>query len=221
MSGLVPYANSVRHGFYALGGHFLPLSMRWARAVGFLCATWLMTTHVAPALAAQELTVDLDASKTKIAFVLSDVLHTVNGTFRLKEGRVTFDASTGTMSGEVVVDAASGNSGSRARDKRMTRDILEAQRYPEIRFTPSKLIGSISEANTSSAQVTGSFSIHGQAHEITIPVQVQMSQDEVMATGKFIIPYVHWGMKNPSNFLLKVNDKVEIEITAAAHIDHR
>jgi polyisoprenoid-binding protein YceI len=41
------------------------------------------------------------------------------------------------MSGEIVVDAASGESASAARDKRMTRDILQAERFPEIRFSPS------------------------------------------------------------------------------------
>jgi hypothetical protein len=39
------------------------------------------------------------------------------------------------------------------------------------------------------------------------------------ATGKFIVPYVQWGMKDPSNFLLKVSDKVELDLTAFGHIN--
>ena len=45
-----------------------------------------------------------------------------------------------------------------------------------------------------------------------------MSQQEITASGKFIVPYVQWGMKNPSTFLLKVNDKVEIDLTAVGRV---
>jgi polyisoprenoid-binding protein YceI len=172
----------------------------------------------APALAAEEVSVELDPSKTEVAFVLSDVLHTVHGTFRLKEGRVSFNPDSNAMKGEIVVDAASGSSGSNVRDKRMTRDILEAHRFREIRFNPTASTGSISLSGLSDVQVTGSFVIHGQAHNVTIPMHVQMSQDQLTATGKFVVPYVEWGMKNPSNFLLKVNDKVEIDLSAVGRI---
>lgn len=174
----------------------------------------LIALSVTPMLQARELAVDLDAAKTKIVFVLSDVLHTVHGTFQLRYAHISFDPASGAIAGSITVDAASGSSGSAARDKRMTRDILQAQRYPEIRFTPSKLAGSISTSGTSNLQITGSFLIHGQVHEITIPMQIQMSRQEFTAAGKFIVPYVEWGMKNPSNFLLKVSDKVEIDILA-------
>lgn len=178
---------------------------------------WLTLLALASLLEAQQMRVELNPAKTTIAFTLSDVLHTVRGSFRVKQGQIVFDAAAHSISGEVVVDAASGNSGSRTRDRRMTRDILEAQRFPEIRFAPMKLTGSVSTPGASSAEITGSFLIHGQAHQITIPMQIQMNQDEITATGKFTVPYVEWGMKNPSNFLLKVNDKVEIEVTAVGH----
>ena len=172
----------------------------------------------APALWAEGVSVELDPGKTEVAFVLSDVLHTVHGTFRLKEGHVSLNPETNAMKGEIVVDAASGTSGSNARDKRMARDILEAQRFPEIRFSPSASVGSIAPSGVSDLQITGLFLIHGHAHNITIPMHVQISQDQVTATGKFFVPYVEWGMKNPSNFLLKVNDKVEIDLNAVGHI---
>ena len=34
----------------------------------------------------------------------------------------------------------------------------------------------------------------------------------------FTLPYVKWGMKNPSTLMLRVNDKVEITIETIAHI---
>jgi len=150
--------------------------------------------------------------------VLSDVLHTVHGDFRLKEGHLAFDPQTKAMAGSIIVDSSSGKSGSTARDKRMTRDILEASRFPEMLFNPIGSSESIALSGTSDVDVTGSFVIHGQAHKITIPVHVQTSQNQVIATGQFLVPYVQWGMKNPSTFLLKLNDKVEIHFNAVGHI---
>ena len=62
----------------------------------------------------------------------------------------------------------------------------------------------------------GNFRIHGAEHEITVHFQVQANGSQFIATGSFTIPYVKWGMKNPSNFLLKVDDKVEIDVRAEA-----
>jgi len=58
------------------------------------------------------------------------------------------------MSGEIIVDASSGDSGSGARDKRITRDILEARRFPEIRFTLISKTGSVALSGASDISVT-------------------------------------------------------------------
>ena len=47
--------------------------------------------------------------------------------------------------------------------------------------------------------------------------EANAGEAEVTVTN-FVIPYVQWGMKNPSNFLLKVNDKVEIRVQAVGRI---
>ncbi len=193
-------------------------AIRMKKAMHYFRGICIAAALFAPTLWSEELTVDLDAAKTQIAFVLTDVLHTVHGSFQLKQGHISIGPAAGAIGGEIVVNAASGGSGSAARDRRMTKEILEAQRYPEIRFTPTSFAGSLSLSNASTIQVTGSFLIHGQAHEITIPMQIQMSQSKITATGKFILPYVQWGMKNPSNFILKVNDKVEIDLTTVGHV---
>jgi polyisoprenoid-binding protein YceI len=179
----------------------------------------LLLVSVLPALYAEELTVNLDAAKTKVDFVLSDVLHTVRGTFELKEGHVAFDPSGRVITGDVIVNAATGKSGSGIRDKRMARDILEADHYPEIRFKPERMDGPVFSSSTANIEVSGSFLIHGQAHEVTIPMQISTSKNEITAAGKFIVPYVEWGMKNPSNFLLKVSDKVEIDFVALGYVN--
>ena len=169
-------------------------------------------------LAATEVTVGLSPSETEVGWTLGDVLHTVHGTFRLKSGELRFDPETGRASGQFVVDVASGESGSAARDKRMHREILESAKYPEAIFTADHEQGSLAPTGQSHLTFHGTFRIHGQDHEITLPAVVERSGDDVTAAIQFVIPYVRWGMKNPSNFLLKVNDHVEVDVKAKAHL---
>ena len=130
-------------------------------------------------------------------------------------GMVHFDPATNTIRGEILVDAASGHSGSDGRDKRMQNDVLESSRYPDISFRPDHVEGQVADMGTSTIQVHGIFSIHGAAHEITIPVQVEMAPGQWTATSHFAVPYVAWGMKNPSTFVSAGNQSVKIEIRAA------
>ena len=65
------------------------------------------TTRLAPA---QESNYQVDAEQSSVTFTLADVLHTVRGTFRLKQGDLEVKAD-GRASGQIDVDAASGDSG--------------------------------------------------------------------------------------------------------------
>src|SRR5215467_5504858 len=85
---------------------------------------------------AQPLDLHLDPTQTDVEYHVDSTLHTVHGKFQLRRGELSFDPATGRASGELVVDAASGDSGSSARDHRMTQSILESARYPEIVFRP-------------------------------------------------------------------------------------
>jgi polyisoprenoid-binding protein YceI len=168
---------------------------------------------------AQETALAIDPAQTKVEFTLGDVLHTVHGTFALKRGSVRFDPGTGKASGEISVDAASGNSGSGARDRRMNKDILESARYPEIVFRPTRIEGRVAPKGPSQVQVHGIFSIHGADHEVVMPAEVEASGGGYRLFVHFDVPYVRWGMKNPSNFVLRVSDKVEIGIHTVVRPD--
>jgi polyisoprenoid-binding protein YceI len=167
--------------------------------------------------AAQDTAFQLDPAQTKVSFTLGDVLHTVHGTFKLKHGELQIEP-TGKITGTIVVDAGSGDSGSGMRDRKMHKEILESERYPEIAFRPDHIEGSVASQGKSSVMVHGMFSIHGADREITVPVQVETSPDHWTAIVHFTIPYEKWGMKNPSTLFLKVNDSVEIDLVAAGSV---
>jgi polyisoprenoid-binding protein YceI len=165
---------------------------------------------------AQPAALQIDPTQTKVEYTLGASLHTVHGTFQLKRGTITFDSANGKVSGEVVVDATSGTSGNSGRDRRMHESILETTRYPDIMFRPERVEGPIPANGHSQIQVHGVFSVHGSEHEMDVPVAVDAEGGQYRAVAKFTIPYVQWGIKNPSTFLLRVSDKVEITIRMVA-----
>jgi len=184
----------------------------------FILALALLVLSLAPPAAAQETVLELDPGQTQVSFTLGDVLHTVHGIFKLKRGTVKFDPASGHAGGLVVVDATSGDSGSHARDHKMHKDVLESAQYPEITFTPEKLQGQALSQGDFTVQVLGTFTMHGAGHPLTLVVQAHLTGEQLTADTHFTIPYVSWGLKNPSTLFLRVNDTVDIAIHAVGQI---
>jgi polyisoprenoid-binding protein YceI len=184
----------------------------WRKLVRLNGAVFLLLFSLAAS--AQQTQITLDPAQTKIDWTLGDVLHTVHGTFKLKSGMIAFDPKTGEASGQIVVDAASGESGNHTRDGKMQKEILESGRYSEIVFLPKHVTGTLPAQGSSTLQVEGVFRIHGGDHNLTLSFPVQADGSRATAATKFDVPYEAWGMKNPSTLFLKVENKVEIDISA-------
>jgi polyisoprenoid-binding protein YceI len=168
--------------------------------------------QAAASASANEIVLTLDPGRSTLHWTLDSTLHTVNGTFTLKRGIVRFDPVTNHVNGEIVADATSGESGNGSRDKRMHKEILESPRYSEVVFRPDGLVGNIPARGSSTVQIHGTFLLHGSDHDLTVPVQVELGKDQWKGAAKFAIPYVQWGLKNPSTFLLKVNAAVDVDM---------
>jgi polyisoprenoid-binding protein YceI len=164
----------------------------------------------APSLA-DVTTLSVDPARSAIRFTLGAVLHTVHGTFRVKGGTAQYDPVSGKASGQIVVDVRSGETGESARDRQMHANVLESDRFPDAIFSPDRVNGRVAPSGES--QVHGTLRIHGSDHEMTIPVKVQVQGGSVTAKAKFAVPYVSWGMKDPSTFVLQVDKSVNVEVT--------
>jgi polyisoprenoid-binding protein YceI len=171
-------------------------------------------------LVAEDTTLIFDPPQTQVHWTLGTVLHTVHGTFQLRSGTVHFDPSTGKAGGALTVEARSGESGSDSRDSRMHNSILESAKFPEIVFVPDRVDGRIPAQGAATLQVHGVFRLHGADHEFTLPVQVSMDPNQATITTAFHIPYIRWGLKNPSTFILRVDDHVDIDIHAVGRISN-
>jgi len=168
--------------------------------------------HAAPQTAANEIILGIDPVQSKVHWTLESTVHTVHGSFAFKKGNLQVDTSTGKASGEIIVDATSGNSGNDGRDKKMHKEVLESGKYAEVIFRPDHVEGKITPQGISNVQVHGRFVLHGSEHELTVPVQAEFAGDHWTGTAKFNVPFIDWGLKNPGNFFLRVNHSVEIEL---------
>ncbi|MFZ0396158.1 MAG: YceI family protein [Terracidiphilus sp.] len=158
----------------------------------------------------QTFMVNPDASQVEFALAGS---HPVQGTFHVQSGSVAFSRSAPALSGEIVVAARSGNSGEPSRDKKMNGEVLDVSRFTEITFAPRSYQGAIAPSGDSNIQVSGIFTLHGASHDITAPMQIHIDGTNMTAKGQFTIPYVKWGLKDPSIFILKVAKEVNIDLT--------
>jgi polyisoprenoid-binding protein YceI len=178
--------------------------------------TWSAVMAEMPVM--RKAALELDPGRTQINFSLQGSLHTANGRFKLKRGAVRLDPATGEADGILIVDAASGDSGNRKRDTGMKEDVLEAPRYPEISFVPQHVEGEAASEGEFPLKVHGVLSLHGAEHDITLDALVHVVGDEVTVSSRFIVPYVEWGLKDPSIFLLWVADKVEVRVNLVGRL---
>jgi polyisoprenoid-binding protein YceI len=165
-----------------------------------------------------EIVLTLDPVQSQVHWTLNSTLHTVHGTFSVKSGIVQFNPDTGTAGGEIVIYAPSGQSGNASRDKRMHKEILETAKYPDVIFRPTRVEGKVSRSGASDAKVDGTLSIHGTDHDVTALVHAELAGDRWTGTGTFKVPYVQWGIKDPSNFLLKAEPAVTVEVEMSGGI---
>lgn len=167
---------------------------------------------------AQHQSFTADPSASQVAWTLGGSGHHVNGTFHLQSGTVDFDPKAHTIAGSIVVAAGSGNSGEASRDKKMNNDVLDVSHYSEITFAPQKYDGTIAPTGDSTINVSGTFTLHGTPHDLTVPMQIHIDGSALNAKSHFVVPYVKWGLKDPSVFILKVAKEVDIELTLVGKV---
>ncbi len=189
-----------------------------ATAAGILGIGVILSATAAPPrpqaaqAVAPEIVLTVDAGQSKVHWMVDSTLHTVHGTFAVKGGSLHFEAASGKAGGEVVVLATSGESGNSSRDEKMHKEILESGKFPDVLFRPTQVEGKVSSSGSSDVRVHGTFVLHGSSHEIIVPVHAELNGENWKGSGKFDVPYIQWGLKNPSNFLLKVQPVVTVDL---------
>ena len=183
-------------------------------------AVFALAVILAPPALAQHQTFAVNPDASEIKMTLNTTHEVVNGTFHIQSGSIEFDRSNPKMSGSVAVLAGSGKTGNDSRDKKMNKDILKVDQYTTVSFAPKIYTGTIAPRGASTIQVSGVFTLLGTAHDLTIPMQIHIDGSKAIAKGQFVVPYVQWGLKNPSFLIWKAENNVGIDLDLAGQISN-
>jgi polyisoprenoid-binding protein YceI len=173
---------------------------------------------LSPAALAQDQTFVVNSDVSEVKMTLKTTHELVNGTFHIQSGSIEFDPSAPKMSGSVIVLAGSGKTGNDSRDKKMNKDILKVEQYATVSFEPQTHTGVIALSGDSTIQVTGTFTLLGTPHEITIPILVHLEGTTATAKAHFVVPYIQWGLKDPSFMFWKADKDVAIDLFLAGRL---
>jgi polyisoprenoid-binding protein YceI len=183
--------------------------------VALICRLAIAADSVPPGKLA---TLELDPAKTTIAYSLDGWPHHTQGTFALKHGVIRLNPQSGKMDGVIIVDATSGNSGHSVRDERMKSIVLEVSRFPEISFVPQQVMSHGDVQGEFPVAVRGVMSLHGSKHDLTINAMVRREGNTVTIHCAFAVPFVQWGLEDPSILMFKVAKQVMVNVTAVARL---
>lgn len=162
----------------------------------------------------EELRVELDPESTTITFELKATLHTVHGTAELEHAEFLFDTDTGDASGAAAVAAASADTDNKKRDKKMHTEVLLSDSHPEIVLRAQRLDGDLALDGSSDVTLVGEFELLGDSHSVRVPMTVTMEGSTASVDANFTVPYVEWGLDDPSTFVLRVAKEVPVTIRA-------
>jgi polyisoprenoid-binding protein YceI len=157
----------------------------------------------------------LDPAATEITFTLGARLHTGRGGFALASGEVAFDPDTGVASGEIRVDARSGNTGIDRRDRVMHEEVLDSTHHPLLVLRPERITVTRREADALAGTLFGRFEVRGASHPIAIPFEGTRQGGRAHLRAHFELPWVAWGLPDPSNVLLSVEKTLAVGVSAS------
>ncbi len=188
-----------------------------ATARGVFGAIAILTVLVSRA-GADERTLVLRPERTSVTFVLKATGHEVHGVLPVRAASLRVDTDTGAAAGSVTLDARGARTGNSMRDREMHERVLETERFPVITFTPTRLEGALAPDRTSDVTLHGTVTLHGAEHALALPVKVRRAAQTIVAESTFDVPYVAWGLHDPSVLILRVAKVVSITVTVEGEL---
>lgn len=194
------------------------LCAKTAPLLRLLVLLLLSALAAAAAAPAEELTLAIDAAASSVDFDFGATLHDVSGSLQLQGGSIRFDTATGVASGEITAVATSAKTGIERRDHKMHEKILESATFPTIVFKVERIDGPVNRTGHSDLQLHGTLTLHGTSLPASILATATATGDRVQATGHFTVPYLKYGMPDPSVFLLRVAKEVHVTLHIVGHL---
>jgi len=161
-------------------------------------------------------------------FKLDAPLEAVNGNATGISGTVTFDpADPAATRGKIVVATASMHVPNTMQQGHMLSDKwLDAAKYPEIVFEAKELKNVQTNGDSTTADVTGAFTLKGISKEITVPVKLTYLKDKLgqrvpSLKGDLLVIRANFSIKRsdfgimPGQMEEKVSETIELTLSIA------
>lgn len=161
-------------------------------------------------------------------FKLDAPLESINGSASGVSGTVTFDSENpGATTGKIVVATPSLMVPNPLQREHMLSDKwLDAAKFPEISFEAKELKNVKTEGDTTTADVTGTFTLKGISKELTVPVKLTYMKDKLGdrvpgQKGDLLVIRASFSIQrgdfkiNPGQYGDKVSDTIELTLSIA------
>jgi polyisoprenoid-binding protein YceI len=181
----------------------------------------LLIGSLAPALASAQNTFQIVKKESSFSFEVSTTLGGFEGKAKAFSGSIEIpsypsDLAAGTTA-TITVDAATMETGIKARDKDLNEKVIESATYPEIKIVVKKVE---KDAGAYSYKITADLTMHGQTNPVTFKSAVlplsSAGRDGIAISGDVKIDITKWGMKPPSIVVNKVSKDVVVKWSLVA-----
>lgn len=185
-------------------------------------AVLLLLALLSPETAtADQVSLVLDPNETMVTFVLDATGHEVDGRLVVTSGEILFDPETGQASGTVEIDARKTDTGNARRDRKMHAKVLLSEQYPWIRFEAEAIEGDVRLDGASEFELHGTLTLLGKTHEVVLETRATIDAGSLRAEATLVVPYVEWGLEDPSVLILRVAKVVDVRIEAVGSVSSR
>ena len=200
---------------------------RPARRISTVTAFVAALAMMPAAVCAEALHFRLDHDATEISVAVEEPLSSIRGdavgkfliisgdAYEIPADRSKQDASIWV---EIIVDAASYNSGSSMRDDAVKSSVLNAQTYPTIVFKGGSAMNDVARTSdhSGSATMKGELFLNGQTRPFEVPAQASLSGDKLTVDANFSFDYTDFGIKPPSFLGLESGRMAKVTFHAIA-----
>jgi len=166
------------------------------------------------AVDAQPLRFRIQPEASEITFRATSRMMNAEGHFSRFSGDVVVDPATLTTGRiTLTIDAASLDTGIEMRDNHLrSSDFFDVTRFPTVAFQSVRV-----EAAGRRATVVGQLTLHGVTREIAVPIDVQITNTALVASGEFIVNRGEYAI-NYNSFVNPIGNEVRVAFTFRARV---
>jgi polyisoprenoid-binding protein YceI len=180
----------------------------------FIVALFLIlaSAHWCATASAEAMRFRVQPEASDVTFRATSRLMNAEGKFQRVSGEVVVDPKDLTTAKITLsIEAGSIDTGIGMRDSHLrSEDFLDVKRFPYITFESERV-----EATGRRASVFGRLTVHGVTREIAVPVEVDVTDIAMVATGEFVVDRHDYGLTYKS-FINPIGNDVRVIFTFRA-----